>query len=293
MDAQLLDDRAVATVLIQRGCLKPGMHLVCGRTQAKVRVMKDSTGKIVKAAYPGDAITVSGWKEVPSAGDEAISGSDGDIKRALANRLRKAEQDAAFLDLEVINASRRAERGKREAEEVAAVAAAEAGQHGLRPQREHSVEADGPKELRIVIKGDVSGSVEAVAGALQGIGNNLAVVKIVSTGVGDVTESDVQMAQSTEGTQPGIMFSAIDVTVSYCWRLQESSSPSASTFRARSRSTRLRRACQSARRPSSINSWTRSSSKSSPYCPSSLRSASRARRQSCSCLTFISRPNKS
>lgn len=192
---------------MQRGCLKPGMHVACGSTHAKVRVMKDSAGKTVKAVYPGDAVTVSGWKEVPSAGDEVISGSEGDVKRAIANRLRKAEQESALVDLEAINASRRVEREKREAEEAAAqAAAASAGQDPSRPDRESSSEADGPKELRIIIKGDVSGSVEAVAGALQGIGNNLAVVKIVSTGVGDVAESDVHMAQSSGGMHRRLCF---------------------------------------------------------------------------------------
>lgn len=197
--------RPVATVLIQRGCLKPGMHLVCGTTHAKVRVMADSLGKTVKVAYPGDAITVSGWKEVPSAGDEAVSGAEGDVKKALANRLRKAEQEASLLDLEAINASRRAEREKREAEEAESEMA-ESAADASRARREGAKESGGPKELRIVIKGDVSGSVEAVAGALQGIGNNLAVVKIVSTGVGDVAESDVQMAQSAEGTPMDYVF---------------------------------------------------------------------------------------
>jgi translation initiation factor IF-2 len=56
------------------------------------------------------------------------------------------------------------------------------------------------KELNVVIKGDVSGSVEAVAGALIGIGNNVAGLRIVHTGVGDVTETDVQLAQTAEGT---------------------------------------------------------------------------------------------
>lgn len=54
--------------------------------------------------------------------------------------------------------------------------------------------------LRLIIKGDVSGSVEAVAGAVEGIGNNLAGVKIVHQGVGNITESDLQLAQSSQGT---------------------------------------------------------------------------------------------
>ena len=58
----------------------------------------------------------------------------------------------------------------------------------------------GKRELKIVVKGDVSGSVEALVGALEGIGNHLAGVRIVSTGVGDVTESDIMMAKSVDGS---------------------------------------------------------------------------------------------
>lgn len=179
----------VATVLVQRGCLKPGTPIICGKTSGKVRILTNSLGKSVKSAFPGDAVTVSGWKEVPSAGDEVLSASESDIKKAVANRLRKAEQDAALVDLEAINTARRMERERREAEEAV----------GSDGREERALKVDGPKELRLVIKGDVSGSVEAVAGALEDIGNNLARVKIISTGVGDVTESDVQLAQSAQG----------------------------------------------------------------------------------------------
>ncbi|KAI0362312.1 initiation factor 2 [Trametes cingulata] len=175
----------VGTVLVLRGCLKPGQHIICGRTSAKVRVMTDANGKPVKAAYPGMAVTVSGWKELPDAGDEVLTGSEADIKKALANRLRKAEMEASLADLEAINEQRRSEREQREADE------------DEEPQTK--AETTGVKELRLVVKGDVSGSVEAVRDAIEGIGNDLARVKIVSTGVGDVAESDVLRAKTAGG----------------------------------------------------------------------------------------------
>lgn len=148
--------------------------------------MTDSSGSTVKAAYPGMAITVSGWKELPKAGDEVLQGTESDIKKALANRMRKAEVEAELVDVEAINAQRRHEREVREAEE-----------QGL--ETAHEKEPEGPKELRLIVKGDVSGSVEAVAGALEGIGNKEAVVKVVSTGVGDVSEGDIMMAKAVDG----------------------------------------------------------------------------------------------
>lgn len=176
------------TVLVLRGCLKPGQSLICGLTSAKVRILTDSTGKAVKAAYPGMAVTVSGWKELPNAGDEVLTGSDADIKKALTNRARKAEMEAALADVEAINEQRRTEREKREADDAA---------DGDGPA--HAPQPSGPKELRLVIKGDVSGSVEAVSNALEIIGNDVARTKIVATGVGDVTESDVLRAKAAEG----------------------------------------------------------------------------------------------
>lgn len=174
---------ATATVLVTRGCLKPGSLIIAGTTSGKVRLMSDSNGTSVKAAYPGMAVIVSGWKEVPSAGDEVLQGTESEIKKAIANRQRRREDEALLVDVEAINEQRRLAR------EVQADATA------LKPE-------DGPKELRLVVKADVSGSVEAVVGALQDIGNREAIVKVVSTGVGDVTESDVMMAKASDGKPP-------------------------------------------------------------------------------------------
>lgn len=182
--------RPVATVLILRGCLTPSTHLLAGTSHAKVRLMHDSSGKAVKSAYPGMAVTVSGWKELPNAGEEVLSGSEGDAKKALGNRRRKKEVEIELVDLEAINSARIAERKKGEVGETEESGGGVEGEEG---------EEEGPKELRLVIKGDVSGSVEALIGALQDIGNKDATVKIVSSGVGNVSESDVMMAKAAEG----------------------------------------------------------------------------------------------
>ncbi|KAG6845233.1 hypothetical protein H0H87_012225 [Tephrocybe sp. NHM501043] len=184
----------VATVLILRGSLQTGTHIISGLSQAKVRVMTDSTGATVKAAYPGMAITVSGWKSVPNAGDEVLQGTEVEVKKAIANRERKAEIEATLVDVEAINASRRQEREKRILElELGGEASKQ-----TTPQTE-----EGLKELRLIIKADVSGSAEAVEGALQGIGNKEAITRVLSSGVGDVSESDVMMAKAIGGTIVG------------------------------------------------------------------------------------------
>ncbi|KAJ2916853.1 hypothetical protein MD484_g3545, partial [Candolleomyces efflorescens] len=182
----------VATALISKGSLKTGSHIVSGLHYAKVRRMTDSTSKVVSVATPGMAVTVSGWKTLPKAGDTVIEGAESDVKKAIANRIRQSEIEASLADVDAINEIRRVERELRAAE-------AETKNRRSSPQsKAQVVEGSGPKELRIIIKADVSGSAEAVEGALQGIGNKIAISKVISTGVGEVSESDVTLAQTAD-----------------------------------------------------------------------------------------------
>lgn len=183
-----------------RGSLKSGAHLISGLSQAKVRVMTDSAGKPTKVVPPGTAVTVSGWKTLPNAGDEVLQASEADIKKALVNRERQADLMKSLVDVEAINISRRKEREVRQMEEK---------EEERRKKRQSIIastedapevaQTTGPKELRLIIKGDVSGSVEAVAGALTGIGNHVAITKIISSSVGDISESDITMAKDCGG----------------------------------------------------------------------------------------------
>ena len=166
--------------------MKIGSHIISGSAQGKVRRMTDSSGQTVKSAFPGMAVTVSGWKTLPKAGDEVLDGTEGDIKKAIVNRLRREETEALQEDAEAINESRRQEREARaeaEGEDAPAVPVAN----------------DGPKVLKLLIKGDVSGSCEALEGALNSIGNNIAISKVIHTGVGDITESDILLAKAANG----------------------------------------------------------------------------------------------
>ncbi|KAF9068645.1 hypothetical protein BDP27DRAFT_1223733 [Rhodocollybia butyracea] len=179
----------VATVLVLRGSLKITSHIISGVCSARVRVMNDSSGKPVKVATPGMAVTVSGWKTLPSAGDEVLQGSEADIKKAIANRQRKAEIEASIADIDAINLTRKQERERRELEL----------QLGKDAVAVNDQAEQGPKQLRLVIKADVSGSAEAAVGALQEIGNDLAQSRVISSGVGDVNESDVNLAHTAGG----------------------------------------------------------------------------------------------
>ena len=197
----------VATVLITRGTLKVGSVVVAGEVFCKVRRMTDHTGKVIKEAGPGAPVVISGWKDIPSAGDElleAVNG-EGEARKAIDNRKRHAETKKLLADTEAINIKRREDRlrADQETEEEEAIRKAGGNVFEARLAAAKRAAADARanefKELRLVIKGDVSGTVEAVEGSLSGIGNKEAGVKIIHTGVGEVTESDIQLAEVSEG----------------------------------------------------------------------------------------------
>ena len=174
----------MATVLIRRGCLKAGTHILSGLSHAKVRRMTDSNGKVVPVALPGMAVTVSGWKILPKAGEVVLDGSENDIKKAILNRARRQELEDLHQDVDVINSRRQQYRDLRTSGEDEA---------SLAPV------SSGPLELKLIIKADVSGSAEAIRDVLHGIGNDIARAQVISTGVGEITESDVMIAKAADG----------------------------------------------------------------------------------------------
>ncbi|KAG9104812.1 hypothetical protein FRC06_009282 [Ceratobasidium sp. 370] len=199
----------VATVLIQRGSLKTGSALIAGTSWARVRQMTDDKGRPVKVARPGDAVTVAGWKDIPSAGDEVLQAENEDAaKRAVANRERIQESRALAEDVERINEKRRADKLLEERERLAEAANTDSADIAAIDGAQPESNEPEVKELRLVIKGDVSGSIEAVAGALCGIGNKIAKVKIVSQSVGEVSESDVTLAKAVDGMIVGFNVNA-------------------------------------------------------------------------------------
>lgn len=172
--------------------------------------MQDSQSRAIKSATPGTPVSITGWKDLPSAGDQLLEAKDEDsAKKAVTNRIREIERKKMMADVEIINTKRREERLRAEKETADQEAILAAGgtltqvhaAEKLAAQAAAAAEAkDGFKELRLVIKADVSGTVEAVVGSLEGIGNKEAGVKIIHTGVGEVSESDVHLAEASDGT---------------------------------------------------------------------------------------------
>ncbi|GAA5987798.1 hypothetical protein JCM10908_007220 [Rhodotorula pacifica] len=194
----------VATVLVLRGCLRSTASLVAGTTWARVRTLMPPTGKAVTSAYPGQPVEVTGWKDLPTAGDIVLeAATEDEAKRAVSNRLRRLEQEKMWSEVEIINekqkrdaeilAVRREEEEKAKAKGLRGNAVIHAGDVAV---EQLSAGGNQVKELLLIIKADVSGTVEAVVGALEGIGNKEAKVKILTSAVGPVTQADVDMART-------------------------------------------------------------------------------------------------
>ncbi len=167
----------VATVLVHRGTLRVGDAAVAGDASGKVRALYDYRGEKVKDAKPGDPVEILGFDHPPTAGEFV--------------RVVEHERQAKHL------ANVRAERLRRE-------------QLAQRPRRRVSLEtlhddlqAGDVQDLNIVLKGDVQGSVEALLGELQKIQHTEVRVNVIHTGVGGITENDVNLASASDALVVG------------------------------------------------------------------------------------------
>jgi translation initiation factor IF-2 len=163
----------VATVLVQRGTLRPGASIVVGDAFGRVRAMLDENGEPVAEAGPARAVQVLGLTSVPSAGDTFLVVSEDRIARQIAQSRQARERNAQLA----------ARRGRHTLEDV--LKALEKGE---------------VVELKIIIKGDVSGSVEALEDALLAIdiGDENVLLRVIHRGVGAITENDVSLAAASD-----------------------------------------------------------------------------------------------
>ena len=163
----------VATVLVQRGTLRPGDSIVVGDAFGRVRAMMDENGVAVKEAGPARAVQVLGLTSVPSAGDSFLVVAEDRIARQIAQSRGARERNAELA----------ARRGRHTLEDV--LKALEKGE---------------VVELKIIIKGDVSGSVEALEDALLNIDvdDENVILRVIHRGVGAITENDVSLAAASD-----------------------------------------------------------------------------------------------
>ncbi|KAJ4339865.1 translation initiation factor IF-2 [Ascochyta clinopodiicola] len=186
----------VATVLVRSGTLRQGTALVAGTTWTRVRSLRNEAGVVITEAGPGIAVEVDGWRDQPIAGDEVLQASDEQEASSVSElRTDKVEREQMARDMEAINIARREEAERRETEE-AAKRAAEDGEAAV---EEAEVKEKGPEVVSFIIKGDVSGSVEAVIDSVSALGNAEVSTRILRHGVGPPSEFDVQHAADAEG----------------------------------------------------------------------------------------------
>mgnify|MGYP006268040631 FL=1 len=163
----------VATVLVQRGTLRPGDTIVVGDAYGRVRAMLDENGAEVEYAEPARAVQVLGLSSVPGAGDTFL----------VVDEDRTARQIAASREARSRNAELAKRRKRTTIDDV------------LRTLEKGEV-----AELKIILKGDVSGSVEALEDALLGIdiGDENVLLRVIHRGVGAITENDVTLASASD-----------------------------------------------------------------------------------------------
>jgi translation initiation factor IF-2 len=162
----------VATLLVQNGTLKIGDSLVAGSVFGKVRAMIDDRGSRVEVAGPSFAVELLGLSDVPAAGDEFEVFASEKEARATANT-RTDEQRQSRL--QQVMASRRVTLNS---------LSAQAQQGEL-------------KELNLILKGDVQGSVEAILGSLRQLPQNEVQVRVLLAAPGEITETDVDLAAAS------------------------------------------------------------------------------------------------
>ena len=171
IEAQLDKGRGVvATVLVQKGTLKVGEPIAAGSSYGKVRAMIDDKGRRVKEAGPSTPVEILGLNNVPNAGEVFVACDSEKDARSFAetfvsqNREKMLEETRSRMSLDDLFSQ---------------------------------IQTGNLKELELIVKADVQGSVEAVKQSLTKLSNEEVVVKVIHGGVGAINESDVSLASAS------------------------------------------------------------------------------------------------
>ncbi|MCI9478381.1 MAG: translation initiation factor IF-2 [Lachnospiraceae bacterium] len=160
----------VATVLVQKGTLHVGDHIAVGACHGKVRAMMDDNGRRVKEAGPSKPVEILGLNDVPGAGEIFVSPETDKEARTFAETYVKESREKLLEDTKL----------KMSLDDLYS-----------------QIQSGNLKELNIIVKADVQGSVEAVKQSLLKLSNEEVVVKIIHGGVGAINESDVSLASAS------------------------------------------------------------------------------------------------
>ncbi len=157
----------VATVIVQEGTLRVGDHFVAGTTYGRVRAMFDDKGRQVKEAGPSTPVEVLGFEDLPEAGDQLIVVKDEKTAREIAEKRReKKEREEKLQTIRLEDIYKKIQSGE-------------------------------TKELRIILKTDTMGSLEALKKSLEELSNEKVQVRVIHGAVGGITENDIMLAKAS------------------------------------------------------------------------------------------------
>jgi translation initiation factor IF-2 len=159
----------VATVLVQNGTLNAGDNFVVGNVYGKVRAMFDDRGAQLQTAPPSTPVEIIGIESLPQAGDQFVVVADRDKARGISEYREQKSREAALAKSSRVSLE------------------------GLAEQ----IKAAGTKELNVILKGDVQGSVEVITDLLTKLSNEKVRLKLLRSGVGAITETDVLLASAS------------------------------------------------------------------------------------------------
>ena len=159
----------VATVLVQNGTLRTSDNFVVGNVYGKVRAMFDDRGAQLQEAPPSTPVEILGMEGLPQAGDQFLVVADRDKARGISDYREQKAREAALAKSSRVSLEGLAEQLK----------------------------SSGTKELNIILKGDVQGSVEVLSDLLSKMSNDQVRLKVLRSGVGAITESDVLLASAS------------------------------------------------------------------------------------------------
>jgi translation initiation factor IF-2 len=166
---------AVASILVQNGTLKVGDSYVVGNTFGKIRAMFDDRGKEVKEAGPSTPVEILGLESMPDAGDTFLVMADRDKAKGIATYRKMKEREQQLAKSSRVSLE------------------------GLAEQ----IKQAGVKDLNLILKGDVQGSVEVLADSLSRMSTEKVRVKVLHSGVGAITESDILLASASNAVVIG------------------------------------------------------------------------------------------
>ncbi|WP_455477152.1 translation initiation factor IF-2 [Bartonella sp. B41] len=168
---------SVATVLVQKGTLHPSDIIVAGNEWGRVRALIDDHGRHIKEAIPSTPIEILGMQGTPQAGDRFAVVTHEAKAREIAEYRQRLARDKAV--------------------------ARQTGSRGSLEQMMTKLQTTGIKEFPLIIKGDVQGSIEAITSALDKIGNEEVRARVVHSGAGGITESDISLAEASNSAVIG------------------------------------------------------------------------------------------